>query len=142
MRWSQHRWRAGRVLLAGDAAHMTPQFIGQGMNAGVRDADNLSWKLADVIVRQRPIAALLDSYESERRPHAKAMIDLSVFNKDIVSTQHRVRDPRARASGIGLGTKLPGIGAFITEAKMKPKPRSSAGPTSDSPVGCAAWRAP
>jgi 3-(3-hydroxy-phenyl)propionate hydroxylase len=115
------QWRAGRVLLAGDAAHMTPQFIGQGMNAGVRDADNLSWKLADVILRSAD-PALLDTYESERRPHAKAMIDLSVFNKDIVSTQHRGAI-RARELGIGLGTKLPGIGAFITEAKMKPKPR-------------------
>ena len=46
------RWRDRRVLLAGDAAHMTPQFVGQGMNAGIRDADNLSWKL-EAILRAR-----------------------------------------------------------------------------------------
>ena len=67
------RWRDGRVLLAGDAAHMTPQFIGQGMNAGVRDAYNLAWKL-DAVLRGQAGDALLDSYERERRPHAAAMI--------------------------------------------------------------------
>lgn len=115
------RWRAGRILLAGDAAHMTPQFIGQGMNSGTRDADNLSWKLADVVLRGAD-PALLDTYESERRPHAKAMIALSVFNKDIVSTTN----PwviRARDWGLGVGTHLPGVSSFIGEAKMKPKPR-------------------
>lgn len=79
------RWRDGRIFLAGDAAHMTPQFVGQGMNAGLRDADNLSWKIADVLRHGAP-KSLLDTYESERRPHASAMIALSVFNKDVVST--------------------------------------------------------
>lgn len=115
------RWREGRVLLAGDAAHMTPQFIGQGMNAGVRDADNLSWKLADIILRGAS-DTLLDSYESERRPHAKAMIDLSVLNKDIVSTAHPAAI-LARDWGIGGGSRVPGLRRFIAEAKIKPKPR-------------------
>ena len=119
------RWREGRVLLAGDAAHMTPQFIGQGMNAGIRDADNLSWKLA-TIVRHGASASILDSYQAERKPHAKAMIDLSVFNKDIVSTQSRAAI-RARDVGLGIGVKVPGLASFITEAKMKPKPRLKPG---------------
>ncbi len=115
------QWRAGRVLLAGDAAHMTPQFIGQGMNAGIRDADNLSWKLADV-VRHGADPAILDSYQSERRPHAKAMIDLSVFNKELVSTQSPARI-KARDLGIGAWSRIPVARTFLTEARMKPRPR-------------------
>lgn len=115
------QWREGRVLLAGDAAHMTPQFIGQGMNAGIRDADNLSWKLADIILRGAD-PALLDSYQSERQPHAKAMIDLSVLNKELVSTANPWAI-RARDWGIGGGAKVPGLRTFIAEARMKPRPR-------------------
>lgn len=115
------RWREGRILLAGDAAHMTPQFIGQGMNAGLRDADNLSWKLAAIVLHGAD-PALLDSYESERRHHAKAMIDLSVFNKDVVSTGNPWLI-RARDIGMSAGTKLPLSREFIAHAKMKPKPR-------------------
>ncbi|MEU6764949.1 bifunctional 3-(3-hydroxy-phenyl)propionate/3-hydroxycinnamic acid hydroxylase [Streptomyces sp. NPDC046853] len=67
------RWRAGPVFLAGDAAHVTPPFIGQGMGAGLRDAHNLAWKVAAVL-RGQADPALLDSYEAERKPHATAMI--------------------------------------------------------------------
>ncbi|MZD09877.1 bifunctional 3-(3-hydroxy-phenyl)propionate/3-hydroxycinnamic acid hydroxylase [Streptomyces sp. SID5785] len=67
------RWRDGRVFLAGDAAHVTPPFIGQGLCTGLRDAYNLAWKLAAVL-RADADPALLDSYEEERRPHATTMI--------------------------------------------------------------------
>ncbi|WP_062992315.1 bifunctional 3-(3-hydroxy-phenyl)propionate/3-hydroxycinnamic acid hydroxylase MhpA [Nocardia anaemiae] len=115
------RWRDGRILIAGDAAHMTPQFVGQGMNSGVRDADNLSWKLA-AILQQGADLRILDSYESERRPHAKAMIDFSVLNKNIVSFDNKLV---AAARNIALTTALrvPGLGGWIRAAKMKPAPR-------------------
>ncbi len=69
------RFRAGRILLAGDAAHVMPPFAGQGLNSGIRDAANLSWKLA-AICKGRASDALLDSYERERRAHTAAMTQL------------------------------------------------------------------
>lgn len=66
-------WRRGRVFLLGDAAHLTPPFIGQGMGAGVRDAMNLAWKLAGVLHESLP-TVVLDSYQQERKPHALHMI--------------------------------------------------------------------
>jgi 3-(3-hydroxy-phenyl)propionate hydroxylase len=71
------RFRTGRVFLLGDAAHLTPPFIGQGLGAGLRDADNLAWKLAHVLTG-RAGEDLLDTYEAERRPHARALISKAV----------------------------------------------------------------
>ena len=115
------RWRDGRVFLAGDAAHMTPQFVGQGMNAGVRDAYNLGWKLAAVL-QGRGTDALLDTYQTERRPHARAMIDLSIRMKNYVSVANPV------LSGVrNLATRVarvtPGLREYFSRAKFKPRPR-------------------
>ena len=69
------RYRAGRVLLAGDAAHIHSPAGGQGMNTGIQDAQNLGWKLAAVAKGASPV--LLDSYEAERRPVALGVLALS-----------------------------------------------------------------
>jgi 3-(3-hydroxy-phenyl)propionate hydroxylase len=67
------RFQVGRAFLLGDAAHLTPPFIGQGLAAGIRDADNLTWKIAHVLTG-RATSDLLTTYQTERRPHAAAMI--------------------------------------------------------------------
>ena len=66
-------YRAGRVLLAGDAAHIHSPFGGQGMNTGLGDAENLAWKLALVDTGRAP-ESLLDTYEAERRPIAEEVL--------------------------------------------------------------------
>lgn len=68
------RWRSGRTFLLGDAAHLTPPFIGQGMGAGIRDASNLGWKVAGFLSGALS-ADVLDTYELERSRHARSMID-------------------------------------------------------------------
>lgn len=67
------RWRRGPVLLLGDAAHLTPPFVGQGLGAGLRDAHNLAWKLAAVRRGALPEQAL-DSYQAERAPHVRELV--------------------------------------------------------------------
>ena len=69
-------FRCGRAFLAGDAAHQTPPFMGQGLCSGVRDVDNLTWKLA-MVRRGQAGDALLDTYDAERRPLAVAMVEHS-----------------------------------------------------------------
>src|SRR5271168_326537 len=70
-------WRFERVFLAGDAAHQTPPFAGQGMCTGLRDAANLAWKL-DLVLRQPGATPVLDTYDVERIPHAAAVIEMAI----------------------------------------------------------------
>ncbi|SLK02999.1 bifunctional 3-(3-hydroxy-phenyl)propionate/3-hydroxycinnamic acid hydroxylase [Novosphingobium mathurense] len=71
------QWKVGNVFLAGDAAHQTPPFFGQGMCHGLRDVANLAWKM-DAIVNHGTSSAILDTYQSERDPHVRAVIGAAV----------------------------------------------------------------
>ncbi|WP_408587531.1 bifunctional 3-(3-hydroxy-phenyl)propionate/3-hydroxycinnamic acid hydroxylase [Novosphingobium sp.] len=71
------RWQVGRVFLAGDAAHQTPPFFGQGMCHGLRDVANLAWKMAAVANDGAP-ESLLETYQPERDPHVRGVIGAAV----------------------------------------------------------------
>jgi 2-polyprenyl-6-methoxyphenol hydroxylase-like FAD-dependent oxidoreductase len=76
-RWA-NQWRQGRVLLAGDAAHQMPPFMGQGINSGIRDAASLAWRLA-LLIRGKGSDSLLDDYSTERSAHVAQIIEQTVF---------------------------------------------------------------
>lgn len=80
------QWRSDRLLLAGDSAHQTPPFLGQGMCAGIRDAANLAWKLASVI-RGGAAPEMLDTYQSERLPHVREFIELAIRLGGVINTK-------------------------------------------------------
>src|SRR5207244_11462679 len=80
------RYRVGRVLLAGDAAHIHPPAGGQGLNLGVQDAVNLGWKLAAEVSGWAP-EGLLDSYDTERRPVAADVLDNTRAQMELMSTE-------------------------------------------------------
>ncbi|MGH9212432.1 MAG: FAD-dependent monooxygenase [Acidimicrobiales bacterium] len=92
-------YRQGRILLAGDAAHVHSPFGGQGMNTGIGDARNLAWKLA-MVLHGTAEPELLDSNEAERRPvAAKALVDRR-------GEQPRPRQPRRGPAAAGPGHRL------------------------------------
>ena len=82
------RWRRGRVLLAGDAAHEMPPFLGQGMCSGIRDSHNLAWKL-DLVLAGRAEDTLLDTYQPERGPHVRFITEKAIA----LGRVQTVRDP-------------------------------------------------
>lgn len=118
-------FRKGRLLLAGDAAHLMPVWQGQGYNSGIRDAANLGWKLAAVVSGMAG-DGLLDTYDQERREHARAMIDLSTMVGRVISpTNHRVaavRDVLVR--GLAL---VPPLKRYVLGMRFKPMPRYDRG---------------
>ncbi|WP_250036558.1 FAD-dependent monooxygenase [Paractinoplanes maris] len=137
------RWRAGRVLLAGDAAHAMPPFAGLGLGMGMRDAVALAWRLSDVVAGGDP--ALIDGYERERRPDVEATTTLALRIGRLVQTRSRTRMRlsrgvlRAVASLPGLGSRLGGkplparrlpravAGALPDAGRVLPNPRVSVG---------------
>lgn len=118
-------FREGSVFLAGDAAHLMPVWQGQGYNSGIRDAVNLGWKLA-MVIKGDAHDDLLDTYDIERRDHARAMIDLSTTVGKWVSPTNRgvaaVRDVIAIAI-----SAVPRIKSYLVEMRFKPMPRYNRG---------------
>jgi 3-(3-hydroxy-phenyl)propionate hydroxylase len=119
------RWRVGRVFLAGDAAHLSPPFAGQGMNSGVRDAHNLAWKLA-AVVRGQLGPALLDTYERERKPHAAALIQMAVNMGRIMMPKSRL-DAAAIQGALRLLSLYRPARDYVMQMKYKPKPHFAEG---------------
>lgn len=113
------RFSQGRIFLAGDAAHITPPFVGQGLVAGLRDAANLCWKLA-AVVQGRASRSILDSYDQERRPHAKAMIGLAKLMGQMVMPRNALLAILTHGT-VRLVRMIPPLRRYIDDLGIKPK---------------------
>lgn len=153
------QWRAGRVFVAGDAAHMQPPFLGQGMCQGVRDAVNLAWKLAAVIqgrVRGGAAQALLDSYGTERQAHVRTLttrlksLGAIICERDPVRAKERDDRLLAECGGIvrdtprqdvlpRLETGLLAVADGTGRGTLFPQPRLEGGELMDQRFG-SGWR--
>jgi 3-(3-hydroxy-phenyl)propionate hydroxylase len=139
-----HRWRAGRFLLAGDACHQTPPFMGQGMCSGIRDASNLAWKL-DWVLKDRAPGSLLDSYQSERSPHVRAYIDTAVRLGSIIQATDpevaRKRDEEMLRNPPTMQSIQPPLGPGLhgdappPAGMLSPQPRLADGRLMDDATG-------
>ena len=109
------------VFLAGDAAHVTPPFAGQGLVSGLRDVANLAWKLRAVLNSDLSASAL-SSYTQERKPHAKKMIRLAQFLGEMIMPANRLKATfvHGLAKFVGL---LPVVHRVFTDMKVKPQNR-------------------
>ncbi len=132
------KFRINRILLAGDAAHIMPVWQGQGYNSGMRDAFNLAWKMA-LVIQGKATPDLLDSYQIERKDHAKAMIDLSVMAGHVLAPPKKwqgfIRDGIAYALNY-----IKPIKQYLLEMRFKPMPKYHDGALladgkKESPVG-------
>ena len=118
-------FRVERVLLAGDAAHIMPVWQGQGYNSGIRDANNLGWKLA-MVAKGLADGRLLDTYTVERRAHARSMIHLSEVAGDIFAPTTRF-GARFRDRFVRSMNLFPAVKRYFVEMRFKPMPRYEAG---------------
>lgn len=121
--WSSH----GRVFLLGDAAHTMPPTMGQGACSGMRDAITLAWKL-DLVLRGRASDELLATYESERRPHAEAIVAGSVLLGEVAYTMNlekaAARDAAFRSGSLPPPPPFPSVtaGVIATGPESAPAP--------------------
>lgn len=140
----QEGWRKGRLMLAGDACHQTPPFLGQGMCAGMRDASNLAWKLATVLKGDAD-QTLLDTYESERLPHVRAFIELAVKLGAVLQETDpaaaTARDRRFEAGAETFDFPQPQLGPGFRDdgpspvGTIFPQPRLTDGRLMDEAIG-------
>jgi 3-(3-hydroxy-phenyl)propionate hydroxylase len=112
------KFKVGRALLVGDAAHITPPFVGQGLVSGLRDVANLAWKLAWVC-QGRAHPALLDTYDQERRPHAKAMINLAKLMGQLVMPSNHVAAILTHGF-MSVMTRIPRLKRLFENLEIKP----------------------
>ncbi|WP_053363401.1 bifunctional 3-(3-hydroxy-phenyl)propionate/3-hydroxycinnamic acid hydroxylase [Bacillus sp. FJAT-27251] len=85
-------WRKGRLMLAGDAAHLTPPFMGQGLCSGLRDSMNLAWKL-DLVLSGKAADQILETYTEERKPHNQTLVEAALYLGKMIC----ITDPVAAA---------------------------------------------
>ena len=107
-------WQRGRAFLAGDAAHQTPPFLGQGLCAGLRDVSNLAWKLALALRHPSGADALLRTYGPERLPHVREFIAMAVqvgrIIQELDPQEAARRDERLKAEGVAFHYPTPRLG--------------------------------
>jgi 3-(3-hydroxy-phenyl)propionate hydroxylase len=109
----------GRAFLVGDAAHVTPPFAGQGLVSGLRDASNLAWKLSWVL-QGKAHENILNSYNAERRPHAKKIINLALFLGKLIMPKNMLM--AFVIHGLMKATRwIPGCRSLFEEMKIKPE---------------------
>jgi len=118
-------YRSGRVFLAGDAAHLMPPFAGQGLNAGIRDASNIAWKLVEA-VQGGATDRLLDTYEAERRVHGVKMMTLSRRIGVVVMATNPVAT-RLRDAAVRLLRKVPPVHDYLANMRFVTPPDYSSG---------------
>lgn len=115
----------GRIFLLGDAAHMMPPFGGQGLNCGLRDAQNLAWKLT-MVLQGRAAPQLLRTYHEERHRHAAQMIHFSSLLASLTVSRKRSIAFCRTILFLGINA-LPPVRDLFTEARLKPQPKYKQG---------------
>jgi 3-(3-hydroxy-phenyl)propionate hydroxylase len=125
------RWREGRVFLAGDAAHMQPPFLGQGMCQGIRDVANLAWKLSAVLkgeVSGQAAEKLLDSYGQERKAHVQELtsrikgVGALICERDLEKARARDHKLLAECGGVVKDTPRQDVLPALSTGLIYPSP--------------------